>query len=85
MDCIALLHPTPTDPEIAVVKISNKEHKAFHDNWPEFVKQLKVFGIDVSTLEPAPCAGDTSANAWLMLLAHRLDCTWQSLCVRVRV
>ncbi len=83
MDCIALLHPTPTDPEVAVVKISNEEHKAFHDNPLKFVNDHKVFGKDVKSVKPAPCPGDEKASSWLLLCGHRLDCTSYSLCVRV--
>lgn len=83
-----------TDPEIAILQLSHKEHAELHQHPKEFVNGHHVFDKDVNSMEIPPhasgamtlspsqpvAAADTSVS-WLVIIRHRPDSSAAGACV----
>lgn len=95
MHRIVLLHPTPTDSEIAILQISNQEHDDLHRDALGFVNKNKVFCKDVSSVDLQHTPGTTSApraksgakqtaaSGWIVTLNHDPSCHSSGSCLQV--
>lgn len=95
MHRIALLLPTPTGSEIAILKVSNQEHDDLHKDALGFVNKNKVFCKDVASvdLQHAPetmsaaraksGTKQTANSAWIITLSHDPRCPVYASCLRV--
>ena len=99
MNCIALaqgpvvkvttnVQRRATDPEIAVLQLSEEEHKALHAAPKDFVNHNHVFDKDVNTMMlPShvmqAATAETATVAWLVLVRHRPDSSAAGSCVPV--
>src|SRR4051794_36085076 len=91
---VSFLHPTPTDPEIVVLRLSDEEHDEFHKDPLGFVNKHKIFGKDVSRVDVPRHTWETSSASqtkalalkkedspgWLVVLVHQLSCTATGAC-----
>ncbi len=83
-----------TDPEIAILQLSDEEHAALHNDPKDFVNGHHIFDKDVNSMSVASHASnvrsraqlkavaeaDTSAT-WLVLVRHRPDSSAVGACV----
>jgi hypothetical protein len=95
MHRIALLHPTPTDSEIAILQVSNQEHDDLHKDALGFVNRNKVFCKDVRSVDlqhtpgtasvaRAKSGAKQSANSgWIVTLRHDPSCPVDGSCLQV--
>lgn len=83
-----------TDPEIAILQLSEEEHAALHAKPKEFVNGHHVFDKEVNSMtvpphgpnapSPAPSQATVAVAAgvtWLVLVRHRPDSTAVGACV----
>ena len=96
MHLIALVKAMPTDPEIAILRISNQEHDDLHKDPLGFVNRNHVFGRDISRVDmqphPSEKMGATQLKAsakteaapnWLVVIPHLPKCTASATCITV--
>lgn len=94
MHLIALVKATPTDPEIAILRISNQEHDDLHKDPLGFVNRNRVFGKDISRVDmqphpseetgarrPKASAKAEAASTWLVVIPHLPKCTAVASCI----
>ena len=93
---VAFLHPTPEEPEIAIVRLSKEEHDALHKDPLGFVNKHKIFGKDVSSVDlpaqPDDMASrvasktlayhknDEDPDTFMVVFVHQLSCTAKGAC-----
>jgi hypothetical protein len=80
MHCIALVQATPTDPEIAILQMDSKEHRAFHENALAFVNGNEVFKKHVASVEIAP---HSKVQTGVALVVHLPGCACVAYCGQV--
>ncbi len=80
MQRLILLQPTPKDPEIAVVRVSGKEHSTLHTAAGlDLLNSNHVFSKPARTLKMSTCAHPDVGC--LVVLPHPLPCNAVGFCV----
>jgi hypothetical protein len=78
MHCIALVQPTQTSPEFAILQMDSKEHESFHKNPTAFVNDNHVFKKQVRKVDVLAHAETTVSY---VVLGHPPDCHVYAFCV----
>ncbi len=82
MNRIGYLHSKPSDPEIATLEISEKDHDELHKDALAWVNKHKVFPKDVSSVKVAPHLFEPKkGQTWQLVVIHELHCSAVVVCV----
>lgn len=92
---IGYVHETQADPEVAVLKLSTKEHDDLHKRHQDFVNEQPIFpGKKVKSVELRPESHATAATAtaaatapaetWMTVIMHYPSCRCVATCTPIQ-